>query len=565
MIKTKYSLVMKIIIGSTIVVVILFTALVLNYFYSIHVVRNNIIISKSNALDIYINNMENILNNAVNDLNYVVMNIDDFSALINHDESIRYFSSIKILDSLSNRINGNNYSDALIVFNRKTDLFIASYDPKIKPGEKDDMMQLVKRDMLGTENNKKAWSIAHLDEKVYIYKVYCIASTKIISFIIPTSLMALIDNTTTETERFLLTDNKGNIISELGDNKNILSGDSIPNDMPSISDYKNKFLLITRQLDQINARLSVMVREKNVLLAFNSLQWFIIVLGFISFIITPFFIYFLNKEIIQPINRLTSGIKKIEQGDLEHQVKQENISKEFNILTKTFNKMVREIKNLKINYYEEQIELQKAEIRYLQIQLRPHFYLNALTTIHSLSYKKDVEISRKYITALSKHLRYILKGAMTQVTLKEEIKHVKNYIAMQEIRFPGSVFYMVDAEQELYHVKIPLMLILTFVENAFKHAMTLDETLSILIKVVKCQIDSEEFMKIIVEDSGEGFSQEIIDSVNNNLNLFLEGNKIGILNIKKTLQLLYERENLLKLGNTDFRGARIEIFIPLGV
>jgi LytS/YehU family sensor histidine kinase len=198
------------------------------------------------------------------------------------------------------------------------------------------------------------------------------------------------------------------------------------------------------------------------------------------------------------------------------------------------------------------------------MQIRPHFFLNAITTIHSMTYKNKNEEIREFIDALSKHLRYMFKGGLIKVPIKEELEHIKNYISMQEIKFPNSVFYIFDVEQGLEQEKIPQFLIHTFVENSFKHAMTLEEALSIFIKIELCKFDGNDTIRIIIEDSGEGFPEIILDKINNIDNSETSGGyQIGISNIKKTLALLYSKNNLLKISNVEPMGGRVEIFIPL--
>ena len=88
--------------------------------------------------------------------------------------------------------------------------------------------------------------------------------------------------------------------------------------------------------------------------------------------------------------------------------------------------------NLKIRFYEKKLELQDAEQKYIRLQIRPHFFLNALTSISSLSAKsknKEIEI---YIGALSKNIRYMFSSGLHTVSVKEEIRHVENYLEMQE-------------------------------------------------------------------------------------------------------------------------------------
>src|SRR5690554_4714980 len=135
------------------------------------------------------------------------------------------------------------------------------------------------------------------------------------------------------------------------------------------------------------------------------------------------------------------------------------------------------------------------------MQLRPHFFLNAISTVSSLTYHNKNEEIRQLISLLSKHLRYMFRGGWVQVQIQEELQHVDNYIRMQELRFPNRIFYMSDIDPELRHRRLPQYLIQTFVENAFKHALPPSEMLSIFIIVKHISRNREDFVQIIVEDN----------------------------------------------------------------
>jgi len=562
--KHNKSLVARITVGMVVLLIISFVVLITNYLYSIYVLKSNIISSKSNTLNIYINNMDNILSNAERDLDEIIINIEDLSDLGDEDEATRYFSSIKTLDVITNRISSNRNSDALIVYNEESDTYLAAYSNQISSNNKWDLIQLAKLDTIKDQTRKMIWSIERINGNVYFYKAYTLASARIITIVTPKKLMSLVDTTITDPGLFILTDQLGEKITSDGSTDYDDIDARIPNASPVVKNYKGKYMIVSSELQKAEAKLSVLLRKTNILLGLSLIQWVIILLGGLFLIIMPFVINYLNKEIIKPINRLITGIGEVEQGNLEYHVELHKESKEFVQLINMFNSMVKEIKNLKISYYEETIELHKAELKYLQYQLRPHFFLNAITTIHSLTYRDQKEEIRAYIDALVMHFRYVLKGTMTQVTIDDEINHIKNYIAMQEIRFPGSVFYVVDFDQDIKGVQVPQLLILTIVENAFKHAMTLDDTLAIFIKIRKAIDHEGETIQIIIEDNGEGFSEETIEKVNNDcIEETQDGSKIGISNVKKTLRLLYGDKGSLKISNVEPCGAKIHIILPI--
>lgn len=207
---------------------------------------------------------------------------------------------------------------------------------------------------------------------------------------------------------------------------------------------------------------------------------------------------------------------------------------EFAQLNDSFFSMVKEIKTLKIDSYEEKIERQKAELKYLQMQIKPHFFLNVLTTISSLTYQGKSEEIRKLIQYLSKHLRYIFRGGLVLVRLSEEISFVKNYIQLQEIKFPNNIFYMMEIGPGTEDCRLPQFIIQTFVENSFKHALTVGTMLSVLIKTEVINNGGETYVRIIIEDNGDGFPDEVIEIINNSQEIEInDGEKVGIINIKK--------------------------------
>ena len=203
------------------------------------------------------------------------------------------------------------------------------------------------------------------------------------------------------------------------------------------------------------------------------------------------------------------------------------------------------------------------ELRQLRAQLRPHFYLNAIMTINSMTYQDRNADIREFLSCLSDHMRYMFRITTGMVRLEDELKHVENYVDMQEIKFPSSVLLMTECPPELSRMEIPHLILYTVVENALKHAMDLSERLVLLIH---CELlETEEFVgyRVVIEDNGPGFSQETIQLYNGEAILQDDGGRhIGLSNVKRSLQLQYKRKDLLILSNTAPKGARIEIRIP---
>jgi sensor histidine kinase YesM len=260
---------------------------------------------------------------------------------------------------------------------------------------------------------------------------------------------------------------------------------------------------------------------------------------------------------------MINDMERIKDGEYENRIDGNFSSKEFQMLQETINRMVDEIVGLKIQTYEKFIALQDMELKSIRLQLKPHFFLNALTTILSLnSQNKDIQI-KNYIEALSKNVRYMFRAGFHTVTIKEEIRHVENYFEMQELKYPECIFYLIDLPQELEEWKIPQMLIHTFIENEYKYAVSMDTTLTILIKVSRQQYKGEETLLIELEDDGKGYPKEVLDYMNGITEKTSEkGERIGLWSIKRMMELMYEREDLVSLANIDPHGCLNRIYVP---
>jgi len=118
---------------------------------------------------------------------------------------------------------------------------------------------------------------------------------------------------------------------------------------------------------------------------------------------------------------------------------------------------------------EKMIQDHKFELELLKAQLNPHFFFNTLNNIYSLVYKKSDEAPAA-LMKMSDIMRYMhYESKAEKVPLEKEIEYLDDYIELQRLRFtdPGYIDYTVKGELENH--EIPPMLLLSFVENAFKH------------------------------------------------------------------------------------------------
>jgi len=149
------------------------------------------------------------------------------------------------------------------------------------------------------------------------------------------------------------------------------------------------------------------------------------------------------------------------------------------------------------------------------------------------------------------------------VLLKDEVKHVENYIRIQQIRFPDSLNYKIEVCEDLLDIPVPPLIIQTFVENIIKHAVTLDDEIYFEVRIEK--LEKVDKVAIIIRDNGEGFSAEQLLRLNSEENYNDDSGKhIGIYNVKQRLDLLYDgNASILFANDNNTGGAVVKMIIPI--
>ncbi len=189
-------------------------------------------------------------------------------------------------------------------------------------------------------------------------------------------------------------------------------------------------------------------------------------------------------------------------------------------------------KKLETKILETQLKLKEQELNYLKMQIHPHFLFNTLNTMYGFALKKADE-TPEMILKLSNLLDYLLYQVDKPfVLLTEEIEHMEDYIALENMRFHDTLSVSLNAQNISPDAKLAPMLLLPFVENSFKHGS---------LKNGKLDID----IHIKTTDNTIHFSIENTSMKSEN-----SDNGIGLQNIQKRLDLLYKNQYDLNIWNT---------------
>lgn len=200
-------------------------------------------------------------------------------------------------------------------------------------------------------------------------------------------------------------------------------------------------------------------------------------------------------------------------------------------------KTISKNKELQNKILETQLQIKNQELQYLKKQIHPHFLFNTLNTIYGFALKQSKD-TPEIILKLSNLLDYILYQVnKPKVSLKEEVLHIKEYIELEKIRFQDTLNINFTSKNISEEIQIAPMLLIPFVENAFKHGSLIEGYLTVDIDVNLNENQLEFSIKNTV------ISSEIEENENG----------IGLENIKKRLNLLYKNNYVLNVTTIENR------------
>lgn len=272
-------------------------------------------------------------------------------------------------------------------------------------------------------------------------------------------------------------------------------------------------------------------------------------------------LYFKNK-VLKPIKSFSYNLAFWNDDGAPLEFESSKMA-ELEIANKQFLHLVKQIKEYKIDIYERELEKQRIQLGYMQLQIKPHFFLNCLTTIYSMAQMQMDEEIQQMALSTSDYFRYLFQSGRDFVRLEDEIEHVRIYLEIQKSRYRDSFDYRIERSERTENVHIPPLVLQTFVENAIKYAVSSEYRAEIAVSVDRQLTGGEAVTVIRVSDTGPGFPPEVLEKLRRGEPLDQAGGRhIGIANTVRRLEYLYGKKARIVFSNRENAGACVSLYLP---
>ncbi|MDD4188515.1 MAG: sensor histidine kinase [Eubacteriales bacterium] len=292
------------------------------------------------------------------------------------------------------------------------------------------------------------------------------------------------------------------------------------------------------------------ISTEELYLQYKSLTDISLIIMFAMLFMSVLISYFLSKGITRPITRVMQKMKMVGEGKLEIYSK-ETKNADLQILTDSYNSMVKQIGILMNGIAAKEKEKNKMELTALQAQINPHFLYNTLNSIKWLAeMDKPNQTIVHAIMSLGKILRYSYQSGDSLVKIRDELDFLENYIFIQRIRYGEGIKVEININEELNNFSILKFTLQPIIENSIIHGFAgMNPSGNILLNGNR---------------SGDTVIFEIIDDgVGVSLDNREKFTGLGMDNVNSRIKMNFGEEYGLKMESSPGKGTKVTITIPV--
>ena len=307
----------------------------------------------------------------------------------------------------------------------------------------------------------------------------------------------------------------------------------------------------TKSIEQVNSTINKQIDDFIILI--------IVILAVLALVVIVVTLLIVSG-ILRPLKVLYQATQKVAEGDFDARV-MVNTHDEIAVVANGFNNMADNILSLVDKVKEDERKMRQLDLRLLQEQINPHFLYNTLDTIVWLIEGNEPEQAVTMVVTLSNFFRLVLSKGKEFISIEEEEKHVRSYLAIQQMRYTDILEYDVQIDRVLYEYQILKLTLQPVVENALYHGIKYKRAKGYIHITGEKKGDT---IYLAVRDNGAGMEEDELASIQNEMKSPGKEKErgFGLANVNERIQLYFGSEYGITIQSKKGKGTFVEISIP---
>lgn len=524
--------------------------------------RKGIEQSGNAMLNLYVNELDTLLKTSKKYLQEIILQDTNVQILqSNSGEVMKYEAAYELIRSLDTQLTLKEEIAGFMVRYEEDNCYYI-FQESIAFEEKQKIKIFID-EQVASSSVERVWKVIRGDRKTFLALTYSVNGTYItiiIDFEKVTSRM--VDKYAQSSAEIVFEDEEGILNSdlEMDGREEVYEVVQEHSELQDILSHDGAYMVFANYIENTALQMYVILPNESGITKQES-QFYIIGIIFLAVICVIFSYCYLKREFFVPLQSMMGTMEKIEEGQVDAEMEENFDIVEYKKTAITFNSMMRQLKAWKIKAYEEEIKEQKTRLQYLQLQIKPHFFLNCLKTLYALLQQGKTKALEDVLFDTSKYFRYIFRDSFTLVELREELNFTQEYLDIQRNSAGQDIDYEVVVDRGAMDAKVLPLSVQTFVENSVKYALS-NEKLRIQVTVNILEGEEERYLDLVVADNGQGYAREWLERMNEKDYQTQDGEHVGVLNLKKRLYLYYG--DTVEFAVRNHGGAISEVVVPVG-
>lgn len=289
----------------------------------------------------------------------------------------------------------------------------------------------------------------------------------------------------------------------------------------------------------------------------------VLLIDFLLLICMLLYLGMVYLSVLKPIRRIAGNMKNIQEGVYDYKALSKS-QDEIGRMDRQYEKMVKHIDYLINQKMRQELEIMNSKLKTLQAQINPHFLNNILQMIATQALCEGSVQTNQMLCSLARLLQYNMQIDQDEVSLKDEIMHIKHYLKLQNERYGGRIHSELLVEDAACNmIRMPKMILQPLVENAIKYSY-LKEGKECCIRIAAQM--QKDVLHLSISDDGKGMTNEKKEELQS---LYLrdtiqviEGHGIGLLNVLFRLKIFYGDCFSWEIDNRE-QGCTILLYLPI--
>ncbi|WP_165279897.1 sensor histidine kinase [Paenibacillus protaetiae] len=560
----------KLVLGLLGITLPLIALLLYNNSYSVNVIHSQVAASDKNLIDIYMKQIDAQLTEVerhLAGLSSTDLNVQEMGDSQSEDEYI--LAKTAVYRKLTSDLSIYPYIDGFYIYSLKHHDGVEAYKGQLAYPQLLDLRKALEGRAIQLSQKAQyenvQWKVQQVGGAYYLIRLMHDDDLYVGAWVNASSIIQpLLGMRTGSTGAVLVVDDQGRTLYSTRDMSKEKLDFSRGFQDYYLSGQKDTYLIVGEPSAKGGFSLSAAIPDHSILENLPYLTRASTIVILLALLMLPLSFLLLRKVLLLPLRKMVGAMRLIGEGNFNIRMDLSHAPDEIVIVNRTFNTMISKIEELKINVYEEQISKQRAELKQLQLQINPHFFMNSLNILYNLAQVKQYALIQEMTMNLVHYFRYLFQSHQPLAPLKDELRHIRHYLHIQQMRFPNTFSCEINIPPYLENVAIPPLMLQTVVENSVKYAVKPGEPILLAIEAELNDLTEQPTVCITIRDNGEGYSDAALARIREGKVYADEtGEHFGLWNSRERLKLQFGDKAWMDCYNDDPHGAVTEITIPL--